>query len=132
MAEFGFPGPTRDRLVAAILAGEKTATTSLLIEYERESEPLPEVGDRQAIIDSEGVVVATIEITRVDILPLGSVPLAHAVAEGEGCRTVEEWRAQHDAFWSSTEFLDGLGAPWPIIDDHAVAVLERFAVVARV
>ncbi|GIT78600.1 hypothetical protein LLS1_02690 [Leifsonia sp. LS1] len=76
-------------------------------------------------------MVATIEITRVDILPLGSVPLSHAVAEGEGCLTVEEWRAQHDAFWSSAEFLDGLGAPWPVIDDDAVSVLERFAVVAR-
>src|SRR3954462_3463873 len=30
VAEFGFPGELRDRLVPAILAGKKTATTGLL------------------------------------------------------------------------------------------------------
>jgi hypothetical protein len=41
IAEFAFPGPLRDQLVAAILAGEKTTTTGLVAEYEREGEPLP-------------------------------------------------------------------------------------------
>jgi uncharacterized protein YhfF len=40
-AQFGFPGEMRDRLVRAILDGAKTATASLLVEYERE--PLPVV-----------------------------------------------------------------------------------------
>lgn len=40
IAEFGFPGPLRDKLVAAILAGIKTTTTALAAEYEREGEPL--------------------------------------------------------------------------------------------
>ena len=39
--EFAFPGPLRDKLVAAILDGSKTATTGLLIDYEHEGEPLP-------------------------------------------------------------------------------------------
>lgn len=34
-AEFAFPGPLRDRLVAAVLDGSKTATTGLVAEYER-------------------------------------------------------------------------------------------------
>ena len=42
VAEFAFPGPLRDQLVAAILDGSKTTTTGLLVEYEREAEPLPE------------------------------------------------------------------------------------------
>jgi hypothetical protein len=44
VAEFTFPGPLRDQLVAAILAGEKTTTTGLVAEYERENEPLPVPG----------------------------------------------------------------------------------------
>lgn len=40
-AEFAFPGPLRDRLVAAILDGSKTATTGLLTEYEHDGERLP-------------------------------------------------------------------------------------------
>ncbi|MGW3862422.1 ASCH domain-containing protein, partial [Streptomyces sp. NPDC005047] len=44
--EFGFPGPLRDRLVAAVLDGSKTSTTGLLLDYEHEDEPLPRAGDR--------------------------------------------------------------------------------------
>src|SRR5579875_1539731 len=43
-AEFGFPGPLRDRLVAAILSGAKTATSSLMADYEHGHEPLPRGG----------------------------------------------------------------------------------------
>lgn len=44
MVEFGFPGPLRDTLVAAILAGAKTSTSALLLGYEHANEPLPEAG----------------------------------------------------------------------------------------
>jgi uncharacterized protein YhfF len=44
--EFAFPGPIRDGLVALVLSGEKTATSSLLVEWEMENEPLPTVGER--------------------------------------------------------------------------------------
>jgi hypothetical protein len=40
-SEFGFPGPLRDRLVAAILTGEKISTTGLHGEYMRSGEALP-------------------------------------------------------------------------------------------
>ncbi|TXS43848.1 RNA-binding protein, partial [Streptomyces sp. t39] len=46
-----FPGPLRDRLVAAVLSGEKVSTTGLLAEYEAEAEELPPVGERSALID---------------------------------------------------------------------------------
>lgn len=42
--EFAFPGPLRDRLVAAVLSGAKTATSGLVLAYERENEPLPTAG----------------------------------------------------------------------------------------
>ncbi|HEX5993959.1 MAG TPA: hypothetical protein VFY84_02325 [Jiangellales bacterium] len=35
--EFAFPGPLRDKLVAAVLDGTKTATTGLLITTQRHS-----------------------------------------------------------------------------------------------
>jgi uncharacterized protein YhfF len=34
ICEFGFPGELRDRLIAAILSGRKTATGCLLLEFE--------------------------------------------------------------------------------------------------
>src|SRR5664279_550232 len=50
-SEFGFPGQLRDTLVAAIVAGEKTATTSTLVEYGIENEPLPVAGARYVVVD---------------------------------------------------------------------------------
>jgi uncharacterized protein YhfF len=49
-AEFAFPGPLRDQLVAAILAGTKTTTTGLPADYEHEGEALPVPGERQAVV----------------------------------------------------------------------------------
>jgi uncharacterized protein YhfF len=128
-AQFAFPGPLRDRLVAAILNGSKTATTSLLIEYEAEDEPLPEAGGRSVVVDSEHRPVAVIETTSVHITPLADVDLAHAVDEGEGDRTVSEWRTKHEEFWHSQEMRNALDDATFTVDDTTPVVLERFRVV---
>ncbi|MDV9188126.1 ASCH domain-containing protein [Streptomyces sp. SR27] len=124
-----FPGPVRDRLVAAVLAGEKTATTGLLVEWEAENEELPEVGERSALVDSDGREVAIVEVTEVRSLPLGEVDLRLALDEGEGFRSVAEWRAAHEHFWHSEEMREGLGDPDFVVDDGTIAVVERFRVV---
>src|ERR1700691_3965543 len=73
VAEFAFPGPLRDQLVAAILAGRKTTTTGLVADYEHEREPLPRPGRREAVVDSAGAPVAVIETTAVRVLRLADV-----------------------------------------------------------
>jgi uncharacterized protein YhfF len=75
VTEFAFPGPLRDQLVAAILAGEKTTATGLLAEYEHENEPLPGPGLRQVVVDSAGRPVAVIETTAVRVMHLADVDL---------------------------------------------------------
>ncbi|MFI6655299.1 ASCH domain-containing protein [Streptomyces sp. NPDC050523] len=130
-AEFAFPGPLRDRLVAAILDGSKTATTGLLTGYEREGEPLPSVGRRSVVVGSDDREVAVIEVTGVRVVPLGDVDIAHARDEGEGHTTVAEWRADHEEFWHSEEMRQALGDPDFTVDDATPVVLERFRVVAR-
>ena len=52
VSEFAFPGPLRDRLVSAILDGRKVTTTSLVLEHEIVSEPLPCEGQRSMVVDS--------------------------------------------------------------------------------
>lgn len=128
--EFAFPGPLRDRLVAAILSGAKTTTTGLLAEYEREGEPLPEVGRRAAVVDSDDRPVAVIEVTDVRVVPLADVDLAHAVDEGEGHTDVAGWRADHERFWHGDEMRAALGDPGFTVDDSTLIVLERFRLVA--
>ncbi|MGA4944947.1 ASCH domain-containing protein [Streptomyces cinereoruber] len=124
-----FPGPLRDRLVAAVLSGEKTATTGLLLEYEAEKEELPEVGERSALIDSDGREVVVVEITEVQVLPLRDADLRLALAEGEGYRSVAEWRAGHEDFWHGKEMREALGDPGFVVDGDTVLVVEWFRVV---
>ncbi|MFJ7328887.1 ASCH domain-containing protein [Streptomyces cyaneofuscatus] len=124
-----FPGPLRDRLVAAVLSGEKVSTSGLLAEYELEGEELPPVGERSALIDSEGREVAVLEMTEVRVLPLGEVDLQHALDEGEGYRSVAEWRAGHEAFWHGEEMREAMGDPSFTVDDGTMIVAERFRVV---
>ncbi|MGW3387673.1 ASCH domain-containing protein [Streptomyces cinereoruber] len=124
-----FPGPLRDRLVAAVLSGEKTATTGLLLEYEAEKEELPEVGERSALIDSDGREVAVVEITEVQVLPLRDADLRLALAEGEGYRSVAEWRAGHEDFWHGGEMREALGDPGFVVDEDTMLVVEWFRVV---
>jgi uncharacterized protein YhfF len=120
VAEFAFPGPLRDALVAAILDGRKTTTTSLLVGYENDGEPLPQPRLRQAVADSAGHLVAVIETTAVQVLRLGDVDLAHALGEGEGFASVAEWRAEHERFWHSPEVRAELGGDFTVRDDTLV------------
>ncbi|MET9554100.1 ASCH domain-containing protein [Streptomyces sp. NPDC006645] len=126
-----FPGPLRDQLVAAVLSGEKVSTTGLLAEYEAEKEELPPVGERSALIDSDGREIAVVELTEVRVLPLGQVDLQHALDEGEGYDSVESWRAGHEAFWHSDEMREALGDPSFTVHDGTLVVAERFRVVER-
>ena len=130
VAEFGYPGPLRDRLVAAILDGSKTSTTSLLVEYRIENEPLPTAGSRQVLIDSAKQPVAVIEITDVRVVRLGAVDLDHARDEGEGFNSVAAWRAGHEGFWHGAETRDFLGDPDFTVTDDTEVVLERLRLIA--
>ena len=131
VAEFGFAGPLRDRLVAAILSGAKTTTTGLVADYEHEGEALPVAGLRQAVIDSAGQRVAVIETTAVRVIRLGDVGLAHALGEGEGYRSVAEWRAGHEQFWHSAELRGALGDPGFTVNDGTLVVAQTFRLLER-
>ena len=129
IAEFGFPGPLRDRLVAAILDGTKTSTTTLLREYA--DEPLPAPGDRAVVVDSAGEPVGTIETIEVRVLRLGDVDVAHCADEGEGDATVADWRRGHERHWHGAEHRAYLGDPAFTVDDDTMIVAERFRLVGR-
>ena len=131
VAEFAFPGPLRDQLVAAILSGTKTTTSGLVADYEHEGSPLPWPGLREAVIDSAGHRVAVIETTAVRVIPLGEVDLAHAVGEGEGYTSVAEWRAGHEQFWHSAEMRKALGDPGFTVDDDTFVVAQAFRLAER-
>jgi uncharacterized protein YhfF len=120
-AEFGFAGtPLREQLVAAVLRGDKTATAGLLVDYERDGEPLPKAGERYAVVDNEGRDVAVIETTDVNVCRIGDTDEQFARDEGEGFESVAAWREAHDRYWRSyaDEIRAYLGDPdWDVSDD---------------
>jgi uncharacterized protein YhfF len=127
--EFAFPGPLRDRLVTAILSGAKTATSGLVLAYERENEPLPKAGQLLAVVDSADRRVAAIELTQVRVIRLADVDVQHALDEGEGDESVAEWRAGHEKFWHSAEVRAELGDPHFTVNDDTLVLTQRFRLV---
>lgn len=127
--EFAFPGPLRDALVTAILNGTKTTTTSLLAEYPHGYKPQEHVGNLEAVLDSHDNVVCVIRTTAVQVRRLADVSDEHAIAEGEGYADASEWRAGHEEFWCSPEFVEYIGEL--DINDDTQVVCQRFAVEGR-
>ena len=130
-AEFGFPGPLRDKLVTAILNGSKVATTSLELEFRLNSESLPVPRERSTVVDSDNIPVGIIETVNVKVIPLGEVGIEHAIDEGEDYQIVSAWRLSHEKFWYSGEMREELGDPDFVVDDSTLVVLERFKLVEK-
>ena len=59
---FADPGPLRDELTALALAGAKTTTASLLVEFEIEGATVAPPGTREVLLDSKDRPVAVVEI----------------------------------------------------------------------
>jgi uncharacterized protein YhfF len=120
ICEFGFPGPLRDRLVEAVLSGVKTATSSLLADWQRDGEQPPAAGELQTVINSAGTPVA-----RSEVVALGAVDDRVARAEGESYRTAAGWRSAHERFWREEVFPRWDGE-LPVLDDATPVVVEWF------
>jgi uncharacterized protein YhfF len=103
---FGYDGDggLGDRLLAAVLRGDKTATSCLAVEY-LTGEPLPRVGERLDLMDHGGGIHGVVETTRVTITPLDLVDDQVARDEGEDFDDASQWRQAHVAFWAEVADL---------------------------
>lgn len=99
--EFGTPGAMREELNTLVLLGRKKATAGTLQwDYEDQNEPVETVGERLAVLDSDGRQVATIRATKVEIRKFSEVPDEFALAEGEGDLSGDDFRVSHLRYWS--------------------------------
>jgi len=99
---FGDNPALATELVELVLAGTKTATSSLAAEYDDATEPMPKEGDLSILLDGGGAPRALIRTTEVEVVPFGEVDEDFAAAEGEDDRTLASWRAEHEKFWNRT------------------------------
>ncbi|MEU4639695.1 ASCH domain-containing protein [Micromonospora sp. NPDC023814] len=117
----GTPGDLRTRLNTLVLGGVKTATAGLLTEYAEEGEDLERVGERLALVDDEDSLVGVVEVTGVEVVRFAEVTWDFARSEGEGDRSIEEWREGHAAYWAR------VGTP---VTDDSEVVCIRFRLVS--
>ena len=118
--ELAFPGPERDRGVAAILSGDKTALTGLLEIYEHAREALPTAGQRFSVLDSAGCPAVTIELLDVQVVAMKEIDDDFARAEGRGYADAAQvcYEVGVSAFLGRT----------PAIGDDTLVVAQRFRV----
>ncbi len=121
---FGDSPQMADDLGALVASGVKRATCGALWEYEFENEPLPQVGDLSIVLDGAKRPLCIIKITEVTIRPFNEVDAQFAYDEGEGDRTLEDWRRGHERFFtrSLADINREFGETMPL-------VCERFRVV---
>jgi uncharacterized protein YhfF len=118
--ELGYPRTElRRQLVAAVLAGEKTATAGLWSDYVAEGEAVPAAGGRFVLHDFDDEAVAIVEVTDARRVPAAEIDVAFARDEGEGFESVEDWRVAHEGFFQQ-----------PIAPDTEIVAI-RFRVAER-
>ncbi len=123
---FGDGGELADELGALVVAGTKTATCSLLWEYEVLGDRVPQVGDLSIILDGNKNPLCIIETTEINIRPYNEVDADFAYEEGEDDRTLASWRIAHWKFFSRTCKVIGKE-----LDESMPLVCERFKIVWR-
>ena len=81
------------------------ATAGHLAEYLLEAEEVETVGERLVVLDGSGASVATVVVTKVEVVRFDEIPDGFAQAEGEGDLDAEDFRVSHTKYW------DSIGAP---------------------
>jgi uncharacterized protein YhfF len=89
------------RLGLLVRDGPKRATTSRADDYEAGGEAIPIPGAHSVILDGAGAPLCIIRTTAVEIRPYGEVDEAFAWDEGEGDRTLADWRRGHEWYFAS-------------------------------
>jgi uncharacterized protein YhfF len=119
---FGGTPEEADELIDLVLDGTKTATASALWDFEATGEPVPTPGSLSIVVDGSGHPRALLVTTEARVVRFADVDPDHAFAEGEGDRTLEQWREVHERCFTDYAAHDrGFSQDMPV-------VLERFEV----
>lgn len=96
---FGDSPQLADELLALVVAGQKTATCGAARDFGPGKEALPVVGRRDIVLDGRGEPAAVIETLEVVHRRFSEIDEQFAYDEGEGFRTLKDWREGHRAYF---------------------------------
>ena len=113
-----------DQGASLILSGKKTATSSLLWEYDQSGKPKPSTGALSVVEDGECNAVCVVETTWVQVIPFSEVDESFARDYGETDGTIKNWYEEfEDYYWKVCESMNRE------LTDDAPLVCERFRVI---
>ena len=115
-----------DELANLVLAGIKTATSSMRLAYEIAGENLPSAGTYSVILFDNDEAACIIRNTKVTVAPFDQVSAEHAYREGEDDRSLEKWREVH-----RRAFTPDYQSAGRYFDESGDCVLEEFEIVYR-
>ena len=120
-------GDTRavaDSHAELILSGVKRAHASLLREFQKDLEPLPQIGDHLVVLDGEGQPRAIVRNTHVELRHFNEIDDVFAFEAGEGDLTLRWWLTAHRQEFAELAEREGFE-----VDERIELVLEHFEVV---
>lgn len=118
---FGNSSRQASELAAFVVEGVKTATASLLETNKLLPEKAPITDGYSVVTNFEGEPMCVIQTTEIRHLPFGEVDSMFAYDEGEGDRTLEDWREAHRAYFTREAAEMGFE-----FDENSIVCCERF------
>ena len=87
-------------LCELVLQGKKTATASLVLEYENAPEDAPVIDGYSVVTDYDGEPKCVLRTTEIRVIPFAEVDAKFAFDEGEGDQSLDYWRKVHWDYFS--------------------------------
>ena len=113
-----------DTLAELILSGVKRAHATLLRDFEKDLEPLPQPGEHLVVLDGEGTARAIVRCTHVEKRLFNQIDDAFAFEAGEGDLTLRWWLTAHRQDFAERGEAEGFE-----VSERTELVLEYFELV---
>jgi uncharacterized protein YhfF len=118
---FGNSPQMARELAELVIAGTKTATSSLAELNEMKPEIAPVPNGYSVVTDIEGEPMCVIQTTETTNIPFNEVDPQFAFEEGEGDQSLDFWRSAHADYFAREAFENGFH-----FNERTVICCERF------
>jgi uncharacterized protein YhfF len=109
-APLGHTALLADEGAALVVSGIKRAHATLLRDFERDLEALPQAGDHLVVLDGGGEPRAIVRMSRVEKRRFNEIDDLFAFEAGEGDLTLRWWLAAHRQDYAERGEIEGFEA----------------------
>jgi uncharacterized protein YhfF len=120
-------GDTRllaDERAELVLAGIKRAHATLHRDFQKDLDPLPQIGDHLVVLDGDGQPRGIVRCTQVELRHFNEIDDAFAFDAGEGDLSLRWWLTAHRQDFAERAEREGFE-----VDERIELVLEWFELV---